>query len=130
MDRQWQGISKIHQGYHTPSLVPHILRVSNFSRKAKKIIPFFAKNSKNCEKQKYHLFVGTREVGFWCSLFGGFSDFLHYFKKECYICYEISFEIVRHLLNLYKVSVPRCFEIFEKNKNAKIEIFAQSLQIE
>ena len=71
-----------------------------------------------------------REVGFWCSLFGGFSDFVHYFKKECYICYEISFEIVRHLLNLYKVSVPRCFEIFEKNKNAKIEIFAQSLQIE
>ena len=55
---------------------------------------------------------------------------MHCFKKECYICYEISFEIVRHLLNLYKVSVPRCFEIFEKNKNAKIEIFAQSLQIE
>ena len=72
----------------------------------------------------------TREVDFWCSLFGGFSDFVHYFKKECYICYEISFEIVRHLLNLYKVSVPRCFEIFEKNKNAKIEIFVQSLQIE
>ena len=77
-----------------------------------------------------YLWVRVRQVGFWCSLFGGFSDFVHYFKKECYICYEISFEIVRHLLNLYKVSVPRCFEIFEKNKNAKIEIFAQSLQIE
>ena len=70
------------------------------------------------------------EVGFWCFLFGGFSDFVFYFKKECYICYEISFEVVRLLLNLYKVSVTRCFEIFEKNKNAKIEIFAQSLQIE
>jgi len=55
---------------------------------------------------------------------------MHYFKKECYICYEISFEIVHHLLNLYKVSVPRCFEIFVKIKNAKIKIFAQSLQIE
>ena len=50
--------------------------------------------------------------------------------KDIIYMYEISYEIVRHLLNLYKVSVPRCFEIFEKNKNAKIEIFAQSLQIE
>ena len=41
-------------------IVLHIFRVSNFSRKAKKIIPFFAKNAKNCEKYKYHQFVGTQ----------------------------------------------------------------------
>ena len=34
--------------------MPHIFRVLNFSRKAKKIAPFFAKNAKNCEKRFFY----------------------------------------------------------------------------
>ena len=35
---------------YSSRVVLHIFRVFNFSRKAKKIDPFFAKNAKNCEK--------------------------------------------------------------------------------